>query len=118
MPALWRWVIFLSGMAVSVVVFTGALPAVQPFVVLPFLLLCPGLAWIRLLRLESGLAELTLSVALSLVLTTGVAGAMLYAGAWSPRGSLAVLLALTVVALVLDVATRRGEPSRRDGTSS
>ncbi len=112
MPALWRAVILLLGITVSIVVFTGAFSTAQPFVVLPFLLLCPGMAWIRLFRLEPGLQELTLAIALSLVLATGVAGGMLYAGAWSPRGSLAVLLVLTLLALVLDVARWKGQRSR------
>ncbi|MCA1672159.1 MAG: hypothetical protein LC799_08140 [Actinobacteria bacterium] len=105
--------IVLSGTAASIVTFTGAFPNVRPFVVLPFLLLCPGLAWVRLLRFESGLAELTLAVALSLVFATAVPAGMLYAGAWSPRGSFAVLFALTLVALVLEFIVGDGRRGRR-----
>lgn len=108
-PTLRRKLLLLSSTTVSIVTFTGAFPGLRPFVVLPFLLLCPGLAWVKLLRLESRLAELTLAVALSLVLATAVAAGTLYAGAWSPRLSLAVLLTLTLLAVALD--TRR--PSRR-----
>ncbi len=102
--AWWRRLIILSGVIAGSVTFGSVLPALRPFVVLPFLLLGPGIAWVRLLRLESPLAELTLALAVSLVLATAVAAGMLYAGAWSPKGSFAVLLALTVVALVLDAS--------------
>lgn len=115
--AAWPVLIVLAAGATAVLTFTGALPGVRAFVVLPFLLLCPGMAWVRLLRLESALQELTLAVALSLVLATAVAGAMLYMGAWSPRGSLAVLLAITMLALVLD-ATRRNQRHHRPETES
>ncbi len=101
-PVWWRRLIILSGAIAGIVTFGSVLPGLRPFVVLPFLLLCPGLAWVRQLRLEYPLAELTLAVSVSLVLDTVVAAGMLYAGAWSPKGSLALLLALTLVALVLD----------------
>ncbi len=102
MKTRWPALILLSGGASGILAFTGALPGLRAFVVLPFLLIGPGMAWIRLLELDSGLAELTLAVALSAVLATAVAGGMLYAGAWSPHGSLVILLGLTVVALVLE----------------
>lgn len=111
----WRPLIVAWGTAVGVVTFTGAWPAIQPFVVLPFLLYCPGTAWVRLLGLGPGLTELTLGVALSLVLTTAVAAGMLYAGLSSPRGSLAVLLALTLVAVVMEGTTASGRHRRAQG---
>ncbi len=115
--AWWRRLIILSGAIAASVTFGSVLPALRPFVVLPFLLLCPGLAWVRLLRLESPLAEFTLAVALSLVLATVVAAGMLYAGAWSPKGSLTVLLGFTLAALVVDAirdrARRRGREKVR-----
>ena len=46
----WPAVLLLSTVAVSVVTYAGIWPSARPFVALPFLLLCPGMAWARLLR--------------------------------------------------------------------
>jgi hypothetical protein len=75
-------------------------------VALPFLLLCPGLAWARLLRVEPLLNELLLGVALSLALDTIVSTALLYAHVPSARASLAVLIAITLGGLLADPALR------------
>lgn len=72
--------------------------AVRAAVTLTFLLLCPGLAVVRLLRLPSRLIVLTLSIALSLVLDQVTAMVSMYAGGWSPSGCLAALALVTAAA--------------------
>ena len=74
-----------------------------------FFLICPGAAFVRLLRLDDLLTDLTLSVALSIVLGTLVAEALVYLQAWSTeRGLLALIgLCLTGVALQVIQAFRR-----------
>jgi hypothetical protein len=71
---------------------------VRAVVTLTFLLLCPGLAVVRLLRLPSRLVGLTLAIGLSLVLDQATAMVSMYAGVWSPGGCLAVLALLTATA--------------------
>jgi flagellin-like protein len=67
-------------------------------VVLWFVLVCPGIALVRLLRLEDPFAELTLAVAVSIALALVLSGVGLYAGLWSPTVTLCVLIAITVTA--------------------
>jgi hypothetical protein len=64
-----------------------------------FALVCPGLAWVRLLGVQDRLAEWTLGIATSIAIATLVASLQAYAGAWSPRGTV-VLLAVIVLAAV------------------
>jgi hypothetical protein len=97
---------------VSAVTYLAIWPSARPVVALPFLVLCPGLAWARLLRVEPALNEVLLGVALSLALDTIVATALLYAHLPSAKTSLAVLVVITVCGLVADpslraLATRR-----------
>jgi hypothetical protein len=67
-----------------------------------FVLLGPGIAVVRLLRLESRLAEFTLGVALGVALGGLVTGVLLYLGMWNPARAMIILAAFALVALALD----------------
>jgi hypothetical protein len=83
---------------------------VRSALVAAFVFLCPGLALVRLLRLEEPLFELTLGIALSLALAGLVSVALLYAHAWSPGKGLAILAAIALGGSWFELAT---EPSER-----
>jgi hypothetical protein len=76
-----------------------------------FLLVCPGMAYVRLLRLRDRLIEFTLAIALSLALDTIVTECMLYAGTLWTYGALSVLGSLSVGGAVLQVLTSLGAES-------
>jgi hypothetical protein len=78
----WCWpvVILISAFAVNYVVITGFQSMVRPLLVMWFLMVCPGIAFVRLLRFDSFVIELTLAVALSLALDTIVAVSLIYLG--------------------------------------
>ena len=106
-----RWAGVVAAFALAAVAASsaGAPAPVRAPLVLAFLLLGPGMAYVPLLGLGDLLAELTLGLAASLALDLAVAATMLYAGAWSPRTSLLVLavVALGGVALQARVAGGR-----------
>lgn len=89
-----------SGLAALAAVVAEVGAPLQPVLVLWFVLVCPGLAVVGLLRLPSRLFALTLAVALSCALAVVVAQALLLAGAWRPMVGLLILLALTTLAAV------------------
>ena len=66
----WPAAILLSTAAVSVVTYAGIWPSARPVVAVPFLVLCPGLAWARLLRVDNEVNTVMLGVALSLAIDT------------------------------------------------
>ena len=103
----WPVVLALSTLAAGVAVYGGLPGAIRAPVVLWFVLVCPGMALIRLVRLGSVAAELTLAVALSIALAVLVPSALLYADAWSPPLGLAILMALTTAATAADGARAR-----------
>lgn len=109
----WPAVLLLSTVAVSVVTFADIWPSARPFVALPFLLLCPGMAWTRLLRVEPALNAVLLAVALSLAIDTIVSTALLYAHQPSAEASLAALIVITVGGLLADPTLRRSLTARR-----
>ena len=73
----------------------------RPWLALPFLLLCPGLAAVRLLHLGDLATTITLAVATSLGIETVLTTALIVSGAWSPELALALLVALTLGLLLL-----------------
>jgi len=103
----WPAAILLSTVAVSVVTYADIWPSLRPFVALPFLVLCPGLAWARLLRVEPELNTILLGVALSLAIDTIVATALLYAHQPSVQVNLAALVAITIGGLLADPNVRQ-----------
>ena len=114
----WPAVLVVSTVAVSAVTFAGVWPSARPVAALPFLVLCPGLAWARLLRVEPALNEVLLGVALSLALDTIVSTALLYAHQPSAKASLGVLVAITLGGLLADTSVRAlllGRPVPHEG---
>jgi hypothetical protein len=94
----------LSAMVVGFLVFADLNVWIRPLVTLWFLAVCPGMAFIRLLRIKDRRTEWSLAIALSVALATLAAAASLYAKAWSSNGVLAALICLTVVGVVLQGA--------------
>ena len=103
----WPAVIIVSALAAGVLTITDSASPARPLIALWFLCVCPGMAFVRLLRLGEGLTEMTLAIALSLAMDVIVAGVLLYAGVWSPRWGLIVLIALSLVGAILQVTTSR-----------
>lgn len=102
-PLVWPAVIVLSALGAGVAVY-GALGApLRPLFTLWFILVCPGMAFIRLLRLRTPVAEWTLAIALSLALDTIVTMILLYSGAASAEGALIVLIAISLAGVGLQV---------------
>jgi uncharacterized membrane protein len=106
---LWPVLSVLLAAGAAAVVFAEVDFPLRPVLVLAFLLVCPGMALVRHLRIGDGVTELTLAVALSFALIAIVPGAMLYAGAWSPRLALLVLIGITLTAALVDIARLRRE---------
>ncbi len=101
----WFWpaILLLSVIAVISLVIVGPGTPLQPYVVMEFLFLCPGMAYVPLLKLNNSIIELTLGVALSLSIDAIVAGCFLYAHAWSPSGILWVLDLVTLLGASIQI---------------
>ncbi len=100
---LWPVLIVSSALAAVAVSLLNAPPIVRAPLVAWFLLVCPGMAFVRLLRIQNGLALWTLAIALSFALSILVPTLMLYTNYWSPNGTLVILAAASMVGVLLDV---------------
>jgi hypothetical protein len=94
----------------SAAVFQGAVPGLRAVFVLPFLLVCPGMAVVRLLRLPDAAAQIALGLATSVAVAGGVSGILLYAHAWNPQHAFAIIVVLTLAATLADLARTAGGP--------
>ncbi len=69
--------------------------------VLIFLLFVPGLALVELLKVRDPLSQLALATGASLALETVAGVTLLYAGAFSAERTMAIVVALTLAALLV-----------------
>jgi hypothetical protein len=102
----WPAIVLASCAAIAVTTWAWTSAPVRPAVTTWFLLLCPGMALVRLLPDRGLLLRLVLAVAASLTLETFVATFMLEAKLWAPGATLGILLLITVAATALDLRER------------
>jgi hypothetical protein len=102
------WPVVLIGSTVAAVLLsshsTGSTLSLA--VILWFLAVCPGMAYVRLLRLADGLAECVAAVGLSVVMDSIAAGVLLYAGRWQPSLALWGLAVWTIIGALAQAAPR------------
>ncbi|CCF82884.1 hypothetical protein [Nitrolancea hollandica] len=113
---LWPLVIAISALASGLISFWDVESPLRPAITLWFLIVCPGMALVRLLRLRDGVTEWAIAIALSLALETGVNEIMLYTGRWAPEWSLLAVMTITLLAVIPQLpvlhraSTEIGEP--------
>ena len=100
---LWPFIIIVSALAAGALTFLDAVPPVRAVVGFWFLLVCPGMAFIRLLHIKEGFVELILAIALSITINTIVSQASLLANKWSPRGVLLVVITISMGGVALQM---------------
>ncbi len=106
----WPYLICLLGAASALLVVLGLQVAPRASVVLAFACVCPGMALIRLLRIDNPVPELLLAVVVSLALSAVLATVSIYAGMWDPKITLLALVEVSIVAVLVDL--RRPERPR------
>ena len=111
-PGRWFVTLFAAEGIIAILFYAGVHSPVRVVGVLAFLLICPGMAWIRLLRLAEPLTEVMLAIALSVAIDVALPGVLVYAGGWSAGGALAAVFALTLAGAAVE-AVRDGRRPRR-----
>ena len=100
--------LLLSG-ATELVVFSDGHGPIRLGLVLAFLFFAPGWALVRLVDLEmSPMSRVGLALGLSIAVDMAAASAVLYARVWSAELALTLVVAVVVLAVLLDLP-----PSRR-----
>jgi uncharacterized membrane protein len=95
--------IIILSLATSLAAFSDWQSPLRLILALAFLLICPGMAYVPLLRLNNFAVELPVAIALSLGLDTIVAATTLYLHRWQAEPVLVVLAALSLLGAALQL---------------
>ncbi|MCL5256795.1 MAG: DUF1616 domain-containing protein [Chloroflexi bacterium] len=108
----WTLVIAASAAAMGIAIYGNMPVPVRLLAAACFLPFCPGMAIVRLLKIEDGVAELAVAIALSIAIETIVAMALVYARLWSPNLVLAIIIGITVAGTVAQWVRRPVPPKQ------
>jgi hypothetical protein len=111
---IWPLIIFVSALVAAIAVFARALPLLRNLSIFWFLLVCPGMSFVRLLVLKDLIAEWVLAVALSLSLEIALALVMIYTHWWQPGWGLIFLITLSLIGAVLQLWKSLQEARNRE----
>ncbi len=100
---IWPGVILISAAATGLFFFKGISSPLRLIATLWFLFVCPGMAFVRLLRLETSYYEWTLAIIISISVDAGVAALLVYAHYWSIELGLSILIALSLLGACLQI---------------
>jgi hypothetical protein len=110
----WLAITCFSIMSASLVIYYEGVvhPVLRFLIVAWFLIACPGMAYIRMLRLNDRLSSWVLTIALSLALDGLVAMTLVFTGLWSVEIGVIALITITLLGLGLEfIAEVRHEPA-------
>jgi uncharacterized membrane protein len=99
----WPLVIAVSALAAGTLTLIQAVTPLRAAVGFWFLLVCPGMAYVRLLRVKAVFFEWVLAIALSIAIDTIIAQALLVAGNWSSRLALIVVIAVSLIGVAVQM---------------
>ena len=103
----WPAGLVMAAGVVSAVVVAGGQSLPRTLIVVGFLLVCPGLALLRLAGPLDALATVTFAIALSVAIDMLLALGLAYTGLWSPAAAFIALLVIVIGAAAAD-AHRKG----------
>jgi uncharacterized membrane protein len=99
----WPLVIVVSALAAGTLTFLQAVTPLRAAVGFWFLLVCPGMAYVRLLRVKAVYFQWVLAIALSIAIDTIVAQALLVTGNWSSRVALIVVIVVSMMGAAMQM---------------
>ena len=106
-------IIAVSAAALGIVMAIGGQSLLRTAVVLWFLGVCPGLAFIGAIRLADPWLEAALTLALSFAINVLVALLVAYGFGWSPAAVLTIVVTLTLAGAALQVVLSGERLARR-----
>jgi len=100
----WPIIILSITLFTGILVWSSAGGPLQPFATFLFMLVIPGLAITRLMRIQNFLTELILAIAISLGISILMSEVMVFAHLWSPMVGFIILVAISVLGAALQLS--------------
>ena len=108
MPTIrWPLIILISAFGIALMMVGNIESPIRPLLAFWFLLVCPGMAFVRLLRVDRRLTEWTLAIALSIAIDVIVTEIMVLGKLWSPTAGLMVIISISIVGIGLQLRGSR-----------
>ena len=113
LPSQWIWpgVILVSAVTSGLFFYLAFVSPFRLITTLWFLLVCPGMAFVRLFQFDETYYEWTLAIALSIALDGIVACILLYAGFWSIELGLFIVILLSLSGALLQILLIQHQPN-------
>ncbi len=108
------FLLIAATLAVTVTILAVPGGASRLWVVLVYVLVCPGLAYIRLLNISDPLAILMLGIGLSISMDILVSEALVLTHLWSPIAGIIILGMLCLFGALLQLVAGGNQPSRKE----
>jgi hypothetical protein len=99
----WPLVIVVSALIAAILTFLQAVAPLRAAAGFWFPLVCPGMAYVRLLRIRAVYFQWILAIALSIAIDTIVAQALLVTGNWSSRVALIVVIVVSLIGVAIQM---------------
>ncbi len=98
------WPIAILGSATLILVFTtlDVQFFMRPALVIGFITICPGMAWIQAFRVKEVGLRWTLAISATLSVDLLLAMGMLYFNRWSPTSAMVILVVIAGAGLLVD----------------
>jgi len=100
-------VLLFSTLAVCLTAFLDWQSPLRSIITLWFMVVCPGMALVRVFGLRLPVSSWTLAIAFSLALDSAIGIALLYSGNWSWQTGLIILASITAVSAIIDLLPRQ-----------
>jgi uncharacterized membrane protein HdeD (DUF308 family) len=100
---LWPGTLAASALIMGLLFFADLHTSLRPIVALWFLLVCPGMAIVRIFDVQELVLEWVLAIALSISLAGIISIVMIYTATWSPAVGLLILIGLTIAGVIIQI---------------
>lgn len=99
----WPFLILFVSLSTGILVWSGTNVLLRPIVVFLFMLIIPGLALTRLMRIKDFLTELIIAIAISLGISILMSEVMVFAHLWSPAVGFIILVSISLIGAALQL---------------
>lgn len=104
---IWPVIIVLSGIILGIMVMVDLQSPVRVVLAFGFLLLCPGMAFVPLFKLQKPILEYALALALSIAINTLVSEVLIVSDVWSSDVSLGIVMGISLLGVMLQLMSLR-----------
>ena len=106
----WPIILIASAIGVGLAMYLNIETPIRPVIGFWFLFFCPGMAYVRILRIREIAVELIAAIALSMAVNIILSSALVLASIWSSSVALGILIALTMVGATIQIIGSRNKP--------